>query len=502
MGRIHCIEREIREVGTMEKNGDLHSFTAREIAARFDACRGKTLGEIDQTGVFPGKPKNKGVAGDVIEQSVLGYPADSRQEPDIEIDGTEYEVKTTGVIRDRKSGGYVAKEPMSITAVSVDRIWREEFQSSAFWHKLGHMLIAYYLYNEGRATKVDDTLEYAKFPFLGYELHEWSEGDRGVLESDWRLVRDFVERVHVEGLDPDTEYPRISHELNKQLMYTDTAPKWPNPPRWRLKRSAVSALVEHCLGKGLESLPNQFSSYSELERICRDLRVRFGGETVTEIAQEVGFTGDLGGKSVNEGLIVRMFGGTAKRMSKIDAFAKAGIRCVSVVYANGKARMAEDTKFSRIDFDEVVDTSVTWEESSALESFCSRVLCAVFEEPSLEAPLRDNVFLGFKWIYLNDEVVAEARKVWEEVRRLILSNELEDIPSYRKDGTPIINKTGVMKSAPNFPKSKDAYAVFVRGDSGDSTKKPLTINGVSMYRQYFWLKRSLIAGQLQENDFI
>ena len=486
----------------MKKNRNLHSYTAKEVVARFEACRGKTLGEIDQTGVFAGKPNNKGVAGNVIEQSVLGYPADCEQEPDIEIDGMPYEVKTTGVIKAKKGGNYVAKEPMSITAVSVDRIWREKFSSSAFWHKLEHMLIAYYLYNEGRAVKVGDTLEYAHFPFLGYDLHEWSEEDRKVLESDWRLVRDFVEHVQVEHLDPDAEYPKISHELNRKLMYTDTAPKWPNPPRWRLKRSTVTALVQSCLGSGLEKLPTQFSSYGELEHECRNLRLRFGGMTAEEIAQEVDFTGKLSGKSVNEGLIVRMFGGKAKKMSKVDAFAKAGIRCKTAVLKNGTVKMTEDTKLARIDFDEVMDECVTWEESAALESFSSRVLCAVFSEPSVEAPLSDNVFLGFKWIEFGDAVIDEARRTWEEVRRLILSGELVDVPSRRKDGELILNKTGVPKSAPNFPKSKSAYAVFVRGDSCDSTNKPLIINNVSMYHQYFWLKKDWVAAQLQGNNFI
>lgn len=486
----------------MKKGHGIHSYTTEEIVERFDACLGKTLGEIDQTGIFAGKPKNKGVAGDVVEQSVLGYPADCRQDPDIEIDGVPYEVKTTGVIKDRSGGDYVAKEPMSITAVSVDRIWREEFSSSAFWHKLEHMLIAYYLYNEGRAAKVEDTLEYAQFPFLGYDLHEWSEEDRKVLESDWRLVRDFVERVQVERLDPDAEYPKISHELNRKLLYTDTAPKWPNPPRWRLKRSTVTALVQSCLGNVLERLPTHFSSYEELERECRNLRLRFGGMTAEEIAREVGFTGKLSGKSVNEGLIVRMFGGKAKKMSKVDAFAKAGIRCKTAVLKNGAVKMTEDTKFARIDFDEVTDEDVSWEESTALENFSGRVLCAVFTEPSTEAPLSDNVFLGFKWIEFGDSMIDEARRTWEETRRLILTGELEDVPSRRKDGALVLNKTGVPKSAPNFPKAKGAYAVFVRGDSSDSTNKPLVINGISMYHQYFWLKKDWVAAQLRDNSFI
>ena len=495
-----------------------HSFSHDEIVRRFEDVKGKTLGEIDATGVFSGKPKNKGVAGAVIEQSVLGYPPDSRQEPDIEIDGLPYEVKTTGLVfgaEKRKQHGeektplrrgekkdLEAKEPMSITAVSVDDIWKEDFSNSAFWHKLDHMLIAYYLYNCGSPTKVDDPMEYASFPFIDYELHRWDDDDKAVLAADWQLVRDFVARVHEEDLDPDEEYPKISHELNRKLLYTDTSPKWPNKPRWRLKRSTVSAMVKEHFTGDLEHLPTLLSSYDDIESECRSLRRDYAGATIAELAKELRYDGLLTGKSVAEGIVVRMFGGHSKKMSRLDAFAKVGIQCKTITYSNGEAKLAEDIKFARVDFDEAMDEAALWEGSVAQESFTGRILCAIFEEPSKESPLAENVFKGFKWIEFDDVAVEEAQAVWNEVRRLIFSGELCDVISQRKDGSPIINKTGVPKSAPNFPKSENAYAVFIRGDGRDSTKKPLRINGIDMYLQYFWLKKGWVVQSLEAADFI
>lgn len=500
-----------------------HVFTWEDIERRFDACRGKTLGEIDDTGVFAGKPKNKGVAGMVVEQSILGYPPDSRQEPDIEVDGVPYEVKTTGLVYDgdtRKKtraadgkgdavsvGGIdvrklEAKEPMSVTAVSVNTIWRETFDDSHFWHKLEHLLIAYYFYNDGNPAKVDSQ-EYARFPFIDYELHVWDDDDRAVLASDWQIVRDFVARVHEEGLDPDEEYPKISHELNRALLYTDTSPKWPNPPRWRLKRSTVTALVREHFSGELEHLPVQVRSFADIEHLCADVTDDYAGTTVAEIARELGYTGSLMAKSVNEALIVRMLGGHATKMSRVDAFLKADIQCKTVTFSHGEARMTEDTKFVRIDFDEVMDATISWEESVAREAFTRRILCPVFREPSKEAPLADNVFLGFKWIDLDDHALEEAHRVWEEVRRLVLTGDLRDVPQLTKSGVQRVNrKTGLASSAPNFPKARDAYAVFVRGDSTDSSDKPLVINGIPMYRQYFWLKRQWVIRHLAEEPFI
>ena len=496
-----------------------HVFTHDEIVERFDSVKGKKLGQIDATGVFSGKPKNKGVAGLVVEQSVLGYPPDSNQRPDIEIDGIPYEVKTTGLVFDRKwakknsaEGKALkkrdlrhleAKEPMSITAVSVNSIWKEEFSDSTFWHKLAHLLIAYYLYNEGSTKKVSDPLDYAEFPLLDYDIHQWSDDDREVLASDWKIVRDFVARVHEEGLDPDEEYPKISHVLNRELLYTDTSPKWPNPPRWRLKRSTVTAMAQEHFSHELERLPVLLKSYADIERACHDVRTDYEGTTVAELAKELGYKKSLKSKSVREGIVVRMFGGKSTKLSRVDAFAKAGIVCKTVVLANGKVRLAEDMKLERIDFDEVMNPQAMWDGSNAQEAFSRRILCVVFQEPSRSSSLADNVFLGFKWIALDDEAMDEAHEVWEEVRRLIFTGELCDVPQIKKDGTPKINKkTGLVSTAPNWPKAREAIAVFVRGDGSDSSKKPLSINGIHMYLQYFWIKKQWVAAKLAQERYL
>lgn len=75
--------------------------------------------------------------------SILGCNKDSKQEPDILVDGVSTEIKTTGMIKPKKADSqylYECKEPVSITAVSIPVIVNEEFETSNFWHKLAHML--------------------------------------------------------------------------------------------------------------------------------------------------------------------------------------------------------------------------------------------------------------------------------------------------------------------------------------------------------------------------
>lgn len=173
-----------------------HSFTERDIRQRFDGIVGHTVAEVDTAGILTASSasRNKGRIGAIIEQSVLGYPADSDRGPDIVIDGQPWEVKATGLVEGTR-GGWRAKEPMSITAVAPEGIVAESFTTSAFWHKAERLLVVYYLYvRPGKGVAV----EYAGFEFKGYDLHTWREVDRCRLEADWTVVREFV-RTALEG---------------------------------------------------------------------------------------------------------------------------------------------------------------------------------------------------------------------------------------------------------------------------------------------------------------
>ena len=126
-------------------------FTRKEIDSLLTDAIGKTLGTVDKNHVFDKTithPKITGIAGDVVEQSVLDMAADTRPEPDIEVDGELIELKTTGIRKSKKKNCdlFEGKEPMSITGVSVDTIVHEDFDSSRFWSKLDKVLLVYYEY--------------------------------------------------------------------------------------------------------------------------------------------------------------------------------------------------------------------------------------------------------------------------------------------------------------------------------------------------------------------
>ena len=477
-----------------------HFFHKDEITRILDDCLNKTLGEVDSNNVFDRTikhPKITGIAGDVIEQSVLGYPPDIRQEPDLDIDGVKTELKTTGMRR--KGSRYDAKEPMSITAVSPDTIVNETFLDSNFWHKLEHMLFVYYLYDSPSPVKA---AQYADFPIKGYQFHEFDEEDQEILKNDWEIVRDFIRYLQDEYEDYEDEYPRISHELRPKLMYIDTAPKWPNRPRFRLKRTVVSSIIQEHFEGGLEQLPGKYTTYSEINKTLHELSEKYNGKTIEELMNLLDIDVKRVNKAIGETIIVKMFGGNSKKMQSIELFRKAGIIGKTITLTERGLRK-EDMKFFTIDFNEFENENIEFEDSQIYDYFTNnKILCILFQKPYSDAKMIENKFLGFKMIEFSQEFVEnDVRETWERIKDLIVNDKLEDVISLDKFGNPRINSSGNVMSAPNFPKSSEGN-VFVRGTSSTSDVKPLNINGVRMYRQQMWVKGMYIVEKLNNEPYI
>lgn len=480
-----------------------HFFTRMQLEDVLDSVRGKTLGEVDSAHVFDKTkehPKVTGIAGDVIEQSVLGYPADVKQEPDLIVDGEEVELKTTGLRPSKKDEGLEAKEPMTITAVSLENIADETFYDSSFWHKIRKILVVYYLYDSERTVTA---AEYARFTIKGHQLHVFSKEEEETLKNDWQLVHDFVRRVQETSRTKDElreGYARLSSALRGDLMMIDTAPKYPNPPRFRLKRSVVTYMARKIFKDRIEMLPVSVSSFGELEKALRPAMDRYSGRRLDEVFQSLHISEGVTSKNAAERMIVAMLGGTGK-INNVDLFVKTGIKVKSITLSKDGKR-TEDMKLCPISFDEL-STCSEYEASLLHDYLASPFVMAVFQEPSARSPLGENVFLGFKRFAFADGLVeGDARWVWEECRALVNERRLKETPvCHRGTNEPILNKAGTIRTQLNFPKAKE-HVLFVRGSGSDSTKKPECVNGICMYRQQFWVQGKYMVEKLQEVDWI
>lgn len=487
----------------------IHEFTKVDLTKIFDAVIGKTLGQVDVNNVFAktiDKPKITGIAGDVIEQSVLNYPPDNKQEADLLVDGIDTELKTTGLKRTRKGKHILeAKEPMSITAVSPNQIVSEEFTNSNLWHKLENLLLVYYLYDSESTVSA---AEYAKFTIQDYQFYNFSKEDREILMNDWLIVKNFIQQIKEQNLDIAVEYPKIS-KLRKQMLYMDTAPKYPHPPRFRLRRQVISTIVQEHLGVNFEPLDGskQFSNYTELDRILQNFSSKYIGKSIKEIAvlEKLPLKYNKDGKvskAITEQILTTAFGTKIGKLRKLDTFAKIGTLPKTLTLTVNGAR-TEDTKFDTIDFTEWLNPEIEFEDSMIYQFFSEQtMLFTVFEEAYKDSPLEKNIFIGFKRLNFDDEFLYNyVKPTWEKVRLLVWSNEFKVTPILNKEGKPVINKTGIPQDKTNFPKSSNSI-IFLRGTSSDSTNKPLVINGYKLYNQQFWIKGSMLVNLLANIDYI
>ena len=196
-----------------------------------------------------------------------------------------------------------------------------------------------------------------------------------------------------------------------------------------------------------------------------------------------------------------MFGGKSKKINQIDLFEKVGI-IAKTICLSSKGGRTEDMKLFSIDFDEWC-SGIKFEESFCCDYFMNhQFLCIIFEEKDENQNFKDNKFLGFKRIsYSNDFIDEIVQKVWNEIRNLVINKKLKESVIKDKNGLPIINKTGQVKTTLNFPKSSENN-VFVRGSGIDSTKKPLKLNGIVMNEQCLWVKGKYIVNELSKKEFL
>ena len=520
-------------------NNNEHIYSKADLINRFDAIMNKTLGEIDDLGILSRAREyvlQKGIAGTIIEQCVLRYPPDSNQKPDlIVVDGdtrTPTELKTTGV-RTSRAGGrqhYIAKEPMSITAVGVYDIAEQTFYESHFWKKVQHMLIVYYNY---LANSPVPPADYAPFPVKGFEFHEFNDDDIETLKQDWLHVHSLCESIisNHPGLRDRAwkeavkeEYINRHRALRQCLSYIELVPKF--PPRFRLKKSIVDTMVANHFGFMLEQLPGRYTTISDIDRKCNELQAEYAGRTISELAELFGVPirtiDDDESKSLAEQIVVKMFGGESSKLNRVELFQRFGLiaKTITITPSGGKT---EDTKLFHIDFEEMTQTeyvnedgsvrSFEFEDSELYEYFSgNEFLCIVFQEPPKEYtrdpvsnrkklvkhPLAMNKFLGFRRLVFSDDFINNSvRFCWEDTRAKIFNNSLVDVIKRLKNGTEKHLRNGEISSAPNFVKSSQ-NTVFIRGGGKDSssTHKTECVNGIRMLPQFIWIKGQAVIDEL------
>jgi DNA mismatch repair protein MutH len=442
----------------------------------------------------------RGIAGDVIEVSVLGCGRDSRPEPDILVDGVRTELKTTGLQKPRKRSAkeYEPKEPLTITNISPETLKHETFDNSRFYHKIEHLLFVFYHYALTETAK--NSGDYSIFPILGHLFWEAVDNDLEALRNDWHLVQDFV-RQH--KFDEDD----ARRKLKENLMLIDYSS--PKQPRFRFKKTFVSTIVDRFLQqRKYEVLPEQITRFSEIDDKCHLFTAKYKGKTLSELCSILGIQLKDGDKDACQRIIIKMFGGQAKSINQIEDFNKIGLIAKTLILTSD-GKKTEDTKLFRVDFDEWCNSNTVFDEqeysqdslfyngySQEYSYFAEHsFIFTLFEEPHAgkNIPLSDCKFLGFKRYSFNDNFInTEVRSTWEIVRDLVINKKLTETK-------------GARGYAPNFPKGKQ-HTIFLRGSGSTSKDRKERLKDwgidIKMYIQWAWIKGDYIVEELSKVPFL
>ena len=509
---------------------DDRKYTKAFVYNLLEGVKGKTLGEVDNSHQFARTLKSDkitGIAGDVIEQSVFGYERDSKQECDIEIDGVLTELKTTGVrvpksdlksVKGKTGAAYNvylgAKEGISITGVTFEPDIQRDFMTSHFWEKSEHLLIVFYEY---KSYDVVPASEYAKFPIVDYCYNRFSDEERGKLQNDWEIVRNYLQVIYAKYPTQEERNENLqgfTHVLRPDLMLIELVPGFKKrltgayqKPRYRLKQTFVDYIVRGHFDKSRAAtevkLKESFSSFSQLDARCHMLAAKYRGMTFLQMKELFAIDTEMSTKDFGAKCVLKMFDANCNRLNQISDFTKVGIiaKTITVTPTGGRT---EDMKLKHIDFDEWADRNVDFEESELYAYFCEHsFLCPVFCEHDTDDSSK-TTFEGFKRFAFDEEFIEnDVKRMWEDSRKLIHQNELEWEYLYDKQGNKRMNKSGSYMGAPNFPKSSE-YDVFFRGGADISTDETRTevVNGIKMLPQFFWLKGSYIADKLQTLSYL
>lgn len=509
---------------------DDRKYTKDFVYNLLEGVKGKTLGEVDKSHQFARTEKSEkitGIAGDVIEQSVFAYARDSKQECDIEIDGVLTELKTTGVrvpksdlknVKGKFGAAYnvylSAKEGISITGVTFEPDIQYDFITSHFWEKSEHLLIVFYEY---KSYDVVPASEYAKFPIVDYCYNSFSEEERGKLQNDWEIVRDYLRIIYTQYPTQEERNEKLqgfTHVIRPNLLLMELVPGFKKKssgsyqkPRYRLKQTFVDYIVRGHFDKSRANtevkLKDSFSSFAQLDEHCHVLATKYKGKTLEELKDLLNIETSMSTKDFSSKCILKMFDANCNRLNQISDFTKAGIIAKTITITSTGGR-TEDMKLKHIDFDEWADRNLEFEESEIYAYFCEHsFLCPVFCEHDATNPSK-TTFEGFKRFAFDEEFIEkEVKRTWKDSRELIHNNELEWEYEDDKNGNRRVNKSGAYVGAPNFPKSSE-YKVFFRGGSNVSTDATRTeiVNGIKMLPQFFWLKGSYIANKLQTLSYL
>lgn len=450
------------------------------ILAHAQKLLGKSLRNLHEDAVrySPGK----GGMGQSVEKFHFNYEPNSTAEPDFADAGLELKCTPLKLLQD---GSLVSKERLVLNIIDYVKEAQSKFSTSSFWHKNSHLLLMFYLHENG--------IDVVDLIFKIVRLWDFPEVDLKIIRDDWnKLHWKMAHGLAHEISEGDTLYlgacpkgSRAGAEMRKQFV--DDAPL-AQQRAYSIKPKYLNTIIfeslmhpEMCDNVFLSetqkkkilqniqdasNLVNSLDEFNEGETFEELVERRFKpyfGKTIYEIEKMTGEEVSSSPKAISNSVIHAILG---VKTPKIKEFEKANLQQKSIrLEPSGKLK--ESMVFSQIDYKGIVKEEV-WEESVWYKTLTQRFLFIVFKKDISKDDKKAILEKVFFWTMPHKDLMV-AEEFWKDTRNKIATDNFDD-----------------------FWKLSDHKICHVRPKAKDHTDTTETVTGKMVLKKGYWLNAEYI----------
>ncbi len=448
----------------MDKNREL---TKEEILKKADTAIGKNFEYYNYSGQH-----NKGGFGQIIEEELFEYKANSDSGPDFS--NANIELKVTPY-KENKNGTFSSKERLVLNIINYMKEHNKDFYTSSFWNKNQHLLILFYKYVSGLKKK--------DFVITHKLLYDYPEEDFEIIKQDWHIIINKIRAgLAHEISEADTLYLAActkgvnSRSMRKQPFSSILAKQ----RAYSFKQSYMTQLVRQLLSSKQELEPILTSEElrtNTFEEAINSKLTPYFGKSEAELCSI--FNLETKAKSKYALLISRMLK-INNNLSHSKEFIMANITPKTIrVEENGKIK--EHMSFPAFNYKKIVSTS--WIKSNLRNLFeTTKFMFIVFQKKDGEYYFEKIKFWNMPLSVLDNQV----KETWLRTKEIISSGDI----------VKSVSAKGIRRT--NFPGSRYNHVCHVRPhaiNSSDTYKLPVAdkkTNANEYTKHCFWLDKDYI----------
>lgn len=412
----------------------------------------------------------KGGVGNLVEECYFNYSANSNSDADFSDAGVE--LKVTPYKKDAK-GNLRAKERLILTMINyIDIVKEKSFEESHVWKKCHLMLLVWYLYEKNK-NNLDFQVNFVK-------LFSPPPEDQKIMKEDYNKILTKIRNGKAHELsESDTLYlGAVTKGATSKDRRAQPFSSIPAKPRaFSLKNSYMTYVLNHFF---VPNIPTYESiSHGQIkgdfEKYIEDSIAKYKGWSVQDLCSK--FNLNAKAKNLESMIAFRILG---IKGNKAEEFEKANVK-VKAIRINKKGTIRENMSFPSFKFKELVQE--TWEDS-AFGNYLreTRFLFVIYHErEDGQYYLSGCQF----WNIPCEDLEGDVRTVWERTKKVI------------QDGLKITVKNGIHYT--NLPKQSENRVAHVRPHARNAQDTYELPDGRKYPKQCFWLNRTYILSQINEN---